>query len=75
MTKRQKISQRKCNIFNDLYIGADSQNRTGTELPPTDFKSVASTSSAISARELKAVLIIAQIFFNVKPFLVFFENL
>ncbi len=31
------------------YNGADSQNRTGTELPPTDFKSVASTSSAISA--------------------------
>ena len=32
-----------------FIFGAESRNRTGTGLPPTDFKSVASTSSAISA--------------------------
>src|ERR1700734_1928999 len=31
------------------FIGAGGRNRTGTGLPPTDFKSVASTNSATPA--------------------------
>ena len=53
-----------------LIIGAESRNRTGTGLPPTDFKSVASTSSAISARELKARVILQQNFPHVKSFFI-----
>lgn len=34
-----------------VCIGALGRNRTGTELPPTDFKSAASTCSATSASQ------------------------
>jgi hypothetical protein len=34
---------------NGLYNGARSRNRTGTVLPPRDFKSLASTNFAIRA--------------------------
>ena len=61
-------------IFNDLLIGADSQNRTGTELPPTDFKSVASTSSAISATRTESESIIAQKKSEVKCFFIKLER-
>ena len=39
-------------IAESLYFpnGALGRNRTGTELPPTDFKSAASTCSATSAK-------------------------
>ena len=38
----------------DRY-GAEARNRTGTEFPPRDFKSLASTSFATRARQIFVV--------------------
>ena len=38
----------------DKY-GAEARNRTGTEFPPRDFKSLASTNSATRAMVIKQI--------------------
>ena len=60
----------------DFPNGALGRNRTGTELPPTDFKSAASTCSATSASHFKNLIQTKKYKCNIKlVFLLFMATL
>jgi hypothetical protein len=42
-------------MLNPCYDGAGGRNRTGTELPPEDFESSASTSFTTPARKIECI--------------------